>query len=967
MPERTLTADRWREIFRLFDAGLELEPDARAGWLASLDGDGAVLAPWVETLLRRHAAHDTTDFMRDPATFALRDGNPGSSGTVAGEQTVGPYRLLRQIGQGGMATVWLAERSDGLIARRVALKLPHAVGFGPGSFADRFRREREMLAALRHPNIACLLDAGFADDGQPYLALEYVDGLPLTRYASEHRLDIEARLALFAQVLDAVAHAHDALVLHRDLKPSNILVTPEGEVKLLDFGIAKLLQDGETAETTLTRLAGAALTPDYSAPEQIAGSPLTTAADVYALGVVLCELLCGARPYRLKRGSRAELEEAIAEADAVAPSHAAISEQTAAERATTVRRLRRALTGDLDAIVLKALRKQPAERYGGVRALADDIARHLAGAPVLAQPDRLAYRCIKFIRRHRVGVGVGGVTAAALLAATLISVDQAHRAGIEARRADASKEFLVGLFRHAARNNPGGAAAADTTIRQLLDIGSRRVLDTVNPVEPALQLDLSQLLAKLNLELDLLQPASRLAERSIALAEQLYGADSEQAAIAQAQQADGDHRAGHYAAAIERSRKVLAIAGRHGDKELQARARIVIGTSLFQLDYSKADEPQRHLEAALALLKELHAKTEDRSNAAYFLAWVMEAKGDYARAESLYADGIEAGRANFGPRSYIVAFGYDGLADMLRKQRRFAEARNAIREAISIYEFVLGPRHSSVAFAMTNWAMIEAAVGRRDEAVRLADNALAITRAVFGAGARQTVFPALQAARVKANRGDLPAAAADYEELLAALARSEPASSMTNRGTRVEYAELLIVMGRLDAARHALDEAQAGFDAADDRRSVFTSWLRVARAELALATGDVAAATEGLAHALDGIEAPEVALKAQARRIALVWARSRPEPAQAQAMLDALARYHALPAAVEQLDLDAEDSARMKFAVGRLLLAVGRDSDARAWLESAVDARERLDVPESPWLAEARVAAREATDASGRH
>jgi len=301
-----MTPETLGRLSALLDEALDLDEAAREAWLVALPGDAAALAPTLRKLLARQASKETNDLPGLPVRFDL----PGE--TDAGfkpSDSVGPYRLLRALGHGGMGEVWQAERADGALKRKVALKLPH-VSWAPG-LAERFAREREILASLEHPNIARLYDAGFDPHGRPYMALEYVEGVPIDEFCKQRALPVEGRLRLLLQVADAVAFAHSRLVVHRDLKPGNILVTDEGHVRLLDFGIAKLMEGDSAQETALTRVGGRALTLDYASPEQIRGEPIGTASDVYSLGVVAFELLAGARPYKLKRQSAAALEEAI--------------------------------------------------------------------------------------------------------------------------------------------------------------------------------------------------------------------------------------------------------------------------------------------------------------------------------------------------------------------------------------------------------------------------------------------------------------------------------------------------------------------------------------------------------------------------------------------------------------------------------------------------------------------------------
>jgi serine/threonine-protein kinase len=360
MTLRDLPPAEFARLSALMDAALDRPAHERERWIDAL----AQREPGAAELLRRlvaSASANADGFLETREVIERHLQRDAAAVPSLAGQSIGPWRVLRPLGRGGMGTVWLAERADGLFQRRVALKLVHQ--HLAQAAAERFAREREILAALDHPNIARLLDAGFAPDGRPYLALEHVEGEALTAWSDAHRLPVRERISLFLQVARAVAFAHANLVIHRDLKPSNILVTADGQARLLDFGIAKLVRAGAPEASAVTQLAGPAFTPDYASPEQIAGGPVTTTSDVYALGVVLYELLCGARPYRLARATRAALEEAILAADPVRPSHAGIGAAVADARGTTVRRLRHALAGDLDTIVMKALRKEAGARY----------------------------------------------------------------------------------------------------------------------------------------------------------------------------------------------------------------------------------------------------------------------------------------------------------------------------------------------------------------------------------------------------------------------------------------------------------------------------------------------------------------------------------------------------------------------------------------------------------------------------
>ena len=455
----------WETLNRLLDEALELAPRERERWLETLPSEHEIYKPKLRALLSGAEPGTRGGLLATlPKLFAgpavdTSDETRQTRGQAG--QSVGPYRLVRLLGEGGMASVWLAERRDGAPRRPVALKLPHGHWRRP-DLAERVAREREILASLNHPHIARLYDAGLDDDGQPYLALEYVQGVPIDAYARARMPGVPSRLRLFLQVVEAIAHAHGRLVIHRDVKPSNILVTEEGRALLLDFGIAKLLEDGQARETELTRASGRALSLAYASPEQVSGEPLGVGSDVYSLAVVLFELLTGARPYAPSRESRGALEDAILHSDPRRPSEAAGDAAC-----------RRALRGDLDTILLKALKKAPGERYATANAFAEDLERFLQDRPVRARRDSTAYRLRKFVGRNKLAVGAGILVVLAILGGAGVASWQARVALAEKQHSEEVKGFVASIFKDAnldtGDGNPVSAVDLLVQARQRLD------------------------------------------------------------------------------------------------------------------------------------------------------------------------------------------------------------------------------------------------------------------------------------------------------------------------------------------------------------------------------------------------------------------------------------------------------------------------------------------------------------------
>lgn len=429
-------AEQLRRLYVLLDQALDMPATEHERWLNGLSPDDQTLASRLRELLR-HAVVETDDFMQRPAAEQLPPlGDAEGDEDLPGER-VGPYRLVAELGHGGMASVWLAEREDGGLQRQVALKLPR-LGGGQG-LVQRMAVERDLLSALEHPNIARLYDAGVTPEGRPWLAMERVQGEPIDVYCRTRGAGVREILGLALQACSALAHAHARLIVHRDLKPANLLVTAEGELRLVDFGIAKLLEDQAHPGPALTQVHGAALTPDYASPEQVARRPLTVATDVYSLGVVLYELLTGERPYKLGRPSAAALEEAILSAE-IPLASARVSQRPS---------LARQLRGDIDNILAKALRKEVARRYTSVESLASDLQRHLNGEPVLAQPRSRWYRLAKFVSRHRVPVLSASVAGTVLVAALGAALWQSQQARVQAEVALRNLELAETSFEFA--------------------------------------------------------------------------------------------------------------------------------------------------------------------------------------------------------------------------------------------------------------------------------------------------------------------------------------------------------------------------------------------------------------------------------------------------------------------------------------------------------------------------------------
>jgi len=702
-----IASEDWARLLPLIDQALDVPEGGREAWLASRGLEHRLEAALRFLLQERHAI-ESDRFLADLPRLAE---TPAAQGRLVAGASIGPWRLLREIGRGGMSTVWLAERADAQMERQVAIKLPH-VGPERELLAARLLRERNILAGLEHRNIARLYDVGVTEAGLPYLAMEHVQGSDLLTFASSRRLGVAQRLALFQQVLRAVQYAHSKLVLHRDLKPGNILVNEAGDVKLLDFGIAKVLAADNTdaGHGELTRAAGRALTPAYASPEQLQGEPLGTASDVYSLGVVLFELLTGERPYALARDSQGALEEAILHAEPRRPSQAWAGDRKAvAFGGTSARVLRRSLAGDLDVIVLTALQKVPSQRYPTADAMALDLRRHQDGESILARGSSRWVRLRKFTVRHAALVGAGAAVFAALAIGLGVAVWQGQKARDEAVRATAIKDFLVTLLRGNDLDQADRQDKRRITLQTVLE-RSAADLSTGLKGQPEVREELRGLVAGLLDNLDLLdasiplrqQQVRDLAERHAPIPVQVRAlrdlAESQNSQLHEARATLEQARALCQAdAAQERSPECLV-------------ARVELGRNL--LTEGAMAQGQAHVEAAASALMATPAASLDRAIATRALGELRTLQGRAGEADALQQRALAEFEALWGPGSTRLAMELRLYATQLSLHERFADAFKVYDKAWQVRVKAAGPEAISSAKLELEMGLLQFRVGQ---------------------------------------------------------------------------------------------------------------------------------------------------------------------------------------------------------------------------------------------------------------
>ena len=790
---KDLTPQRWQQIESILDQALDLPPGQRLPFLSDVCADDPLLLEQVKTALE--ASGEANPFLEAPTgehlAAMLQDLPVSQNAGEAERQYVGRYRVIRPIGRGGMAQVYLARRDDEAFKRHVALKIIRR-GMDTDDILRRFRTERQILASLNHPHIARLLDGGMTDDGLSYFVMEYIDGIPITKYCDEHRLSVDDRLRLFQHVCNAVHYAHKNLIVHRDLKPTNIMVTHEGEVKLLDFGIAKFLNPDLPGYTVpMTRTEMRVMTPEYASPEQVKGLTITTASDIYSLGVLLYELLAGHRPYQLAGRGQVELARVICETEPDRPSTAisrvenidggntTITPQVISlARNTPTDRLRRRLSGDLDTIVMKALRKEQEHRYQSAEAFLEDIKRHLAGLPVQAQRATVGYRTKKFVQRHRIGVAAVGALVLLLLLVVGLSVriavvtqEQSRQIELEAAKAEQVKDFLVDLLEV---SNPAIARGAEVTARSLLDRGKERI-ETELTEQPEVQAELLNVMGVAYRQLGLYEEAQPLLERSLAMRRSLYGNVHPDVAQGMADLAWLLEDTGHYEDSKALYREALAARQQLYGEKHEEIAMTFNDLAIVELETGDYDEAERLFRAALTMQRELLGQEhEDMPDALNNLAVVLTEKGNFDEAEALYREALVMQRKLRGNDHPDVGSSLVNLGSLLYDKGNYDEAETYLRESLALRRRLLGTEHPLVGISLNWLGRTLHKKGQYLEAEALYREGLAIHRKQLGEGHSRVARGAHFLARLLLDTGKYAEAEAIFLQTLATFDKTIP-------------------------------------------------------------------------------------------------------------------------------------------------------------------------------------------------
>jgi eukaryotic-like serine/threonine-protein kinase len=791
--------DHWQLLEELFYEALDQEPSQREAFLDRCCEGNAGLRNEVEVLL--NSADKTWGFFQKPFQAAAQQVAPGAA--VTG-QRIGTYEVIRLLGEGGMGKVYLANRADDLYRQQVAIKL---VQGGTGRMRDlllRFAAERQILANLAHPNIARLLDAGITADGSPYLVMEYVEGVPIDTYVATQSLALSERLQLFRTVCAAVEFAHRNLVVHRDIKPANILATSDGTPKLLDFGIAKLLQPASSTEqAALTRATERLMTPEYASPEQVRGEAVTTATDVYALGGLLYALLTGRPPFRLAAGNPLEIARVICEQPPTRPSSAARSQSTLPGNDQT------RLKGDLDNIVLKALRKEPEKRYASVGEFSEDVRRYLEGFPLQAGSQAWTYRTQKFIGRHKLAVSAAALMFLAIIGFSIAMAVLAQRARLERahavneqHKAQQEAAFLSGLFRAA---TPDAERGKTITARDVLDLSAGRI-DRELKAEPEVRAAMLNSIGDSYVALGLYPQAKPLLVEAYSLRKQQAGAGTLELAESASSLSEVWNAEGKYKEQEALLREALAIRQRlaGATSPLVAQSLLSLGESLYLQSRTKEAEPV--LRNAVAISPQ---NSDTLAGAKNFLALVVEKKGAAQEAVQLLRSASEISARTEGTDSPDYLTSMHNLAGALRDLGDLNGAEATERQVLTIRQRVSGPDHPHTTYSLNNLGWILLEKGDWAAAEPYLRQAYDLNRKKLGDKHPRIAVSMNNLGRMLQDKGDYPGAEKYYRQGLAILDENKLSESWS--AARIQGNLVLLALDRGDYAgaeryaRQALD------------------------------------------------------------------------------------------------------------------------------------------------------------------
>lgn len=736
-PATSTDPARWRRLETLFYQASDMATPDRAAFLDEACGGDISLRRDVESLLA--SADRTISDLQEPALAAARE----FATSLAGKR-IGPWQILEAIGDGGMGRVYLARRADEAYDQKVAVKIMRAdFGADPGMLL-RFRTERQILARLNHPNIARLLDGGVSAEGLPYLVMEHVEGVPIDTYCREQQLGVEDRLRLFRKVCAAVEYAHRSLVIHRDIKPANILVTPAAVPKLLDFGIARLL-DPEFSGAARTRASQILMTPEYASPEQVRGESVTTAADVYAMGVLLYELLAGTRPFRVKTDNPLEIARVICEETPQPPS--AIGKSPEAKQ----------VRGDLDRIVMMAMRKEPERRYASVEQFSADVEAYLEGYPLQARTATWGYQASTFVRRHRAAVAVAAVFSLALAGFGIGMGVLAKRANQQRQTAERERQFLADMFQSA---TPDVARGETITARMLLDRGAQRI-DRELAGEPQARASLLETIAAAYRSLGLFPESEKLAEESLK-------ADNGIETVELLAELARDR--GEYQKAEPLLKRVIAAKAAHFGPVSKETAAVM--AELGECYYWEAKDDD-----AIALLRKTLA-IERANGPDYgaptrnYLALTLERKGNLDEAQRLLQEAVDIDRRTLGAKSPDYAVSLHNLGSELIDRGDLYGAEKMIGEAAGIRRAVLGKKHPDYVVSLNNLGYILVEEGDWTKAEPVLREALETNRELLGNDHPRLAAPMSNLGRVLDAKGDYAGAETQFRTMLNILAKA---------------------------------------------------------------------------------------------------------------------------------------------------------------------------------------------------